>query len=194
MAKTSVKLPISFEEVPYYNNEFRGDLIVTTGVLYFFPHTRVVANRYAAEIGGKDAAVLFGRIGMVVPGFGALAKIHTMMDKSVKFAKFIRRTTKPRINEPRMEFLRPYLSGSSCQKLQRLLDARITDSKFDSVSFEHDSVPRPQRFSIDDTTNLKLGWKLKFDARYDTHDFRVHPLQKEKLKKSLLIAGFTFDT
>ncbi|MDQ3713011.1 MAG: hypothetical protein M3388_12450 [Acidobacteriota bacterium] len=51
-----MKLPISFDEVSYFNNEYRGDLIITKGVLYYFPHTRVIHARYADELGGKDAS------------------------------------------------------------------------------------------------------------------------------------------
>ena len=45
-----MNLPISFEEVSYFNNEYRGDLIVTKGVLYYFPHTRVNYARRADEL------------------------------------------------------------------------------------------------------------------------------------------------
>ena len=58
-----IKLPISFEEVSYFNNEYRGDLIVTKDVLYYFPHTRVNYARYSKEIGGEDAMVIFELLG-----------------------------------------------------------------------------------------------------------------------------------
>lgn len=64
-----MKLPISFDDIPYFNNEYRGDLIVTKGVLYYFPHTRVAASRHAPEIGGKETADLIGVAGSLMPLF-----------------------------------------------------------------------------------------------------------------------------
>ena len=63
-------IPVSFDEVSYFNNQYRGDLIITQGVLYYFPHTRVVAARHAPEIGGKEAADVLNVLGLVVPVLG----------------------------------------------------------------------------------------------------------------------------
>ena len=57
-----MKLPVSFDEVSYFKNQYRGDLIITRGILYYFPHTRVRASRSAPELGGKDAAEAIGFI------------------------------------------------------------------------------------------------------------------------------------
>ncbi|MEJ7862375.1 MAG: hypothetical protein WKF90_12160 [Pyrinomonadaceae bacterium] len=40
-----MKLPISFEEVSYFKNEYRGDLIVTKGVLYYLHIEQVKRER-----------------------------------------------------------------------------------------------------------------------------------------------------
>ena len=44
-----MQLPISFDEVPYFKNQFRGDLIVTAGVIYYFPHTNVAKEKLEKE-------------------------------------------------------------------------------------------------------------------------------------------------
>ena len=76
-----MKLPISFEEVAYYKNEFRGDLIVTKGVLYYFPHTRVKYQRYADELGGKDGMVIFEVLGNLAPIFAAVPWLRVAADE-----------------------------------------------------------------------------------------------------------------
>src|SRR5258707_13289066 len=97
-----MKLPISFEEVAYFKNEYRGDLIVTKGVLYYFPHTRVKFARYDQELGGKDEMVIFDVLGNFAPLFGAVPWVWVVADKSLKAGKFLKRLVRPSINVPRI--------------------------------------------------------------------------------------------
>ena len=167
-------LPISFDEVSYFNNEYRGDLIVTKGVLYFIPHTRVKAARFSDELGHKETADTIGLIGNLVPGVSVIPWVYQLVDKSVKFGKFVKRNVSPSINKPS---IKGTIVWENCDS-ERMLD------------FEEDSVPKPMRFTLDDIRNLKCGFKLRFDTEYDNHDFRVSPLRRGLLRSALREAKF----
>jgi hypothetical protein len=49
-----MRLPVSFDDVPYFRNQFRGDLIVTDGVIYYFPHTNVAEEKNRKKFGPAD--------------------------------------------------------------------------------------------------------------------------------------------
>jgi hypothetical protein len=185
-----MKLPISFEEFSYFNNEYRGDLIVTEGVLYYFPHTRVNYARGAEELGGKDAMAVFELLGSFVPLLGTVPWIRATADKSVKIGKFLKRKFRPTINTPRIRKEKLWRGGETNESLQAVLDAYIEKIKREKLGFEEDSVPKPMRFSAVEIENAKFGLKFKFDAKYDNHDFKVNLLHRGLLKKALQEAGF----
>ena len=185
-----MKLPISFEEVSYFKNEYRGDLIVTKGVLYYFPHTRVKYARYADELGGKDGMVIFDLLGNLAPIFATVPWIRVAADKSVKVGKFLKRTFRPTINSPQIRKIHLWRGDNSNEILQKILEEYIEKVKKDSLKFEEDSVPKPMRFAIDEIENVKFGLKFKFDAKFDNHDFRVNLIHKGLFKKALIEAGF----
>ena len=138
-----MKLPISFEEVSYFNNDFRGDLIVTKGVLYYFPHTRVVHARYSEEIGGKDGMVIFELLGNLAPILGTVPWIRSAADKSVKFGKFMIRTFRPTTNSPRIRKQRLWRENNTNEYLQTMLDENIEKVKKEKLDFNEDAVPKP---------------------------------------------------
>ncbi len=185
-----IKLPISFEEVSYFNNEYRGDLIVTKGVLYYFPHTRVKYARHADELGGKDAMVIFDLLGNLAPIFATLPWIRTAADKSVKAGKFLKRTFRPTTNSPQIRKQNLWRGNEANENLQKILDEYILQMKNNSLKFEEDSVPKPMRFSSDEIENTRCGLKFKFDAKFDTHDFKVNLIHRNLFKKALHEAGF----
>ena len=185
-----MKLPISFEEVSYFKNEYRGDLIVTKGVLYYFPHTRVKYARYADELGGKDGMVIFDLLGNLAPIFATVPWIRVAADKSVKVGKFLKRTFRPTTNSPQIRKIHLWRGDNSNEILQKILEEYIEKVKKDSLNFEEDSVPKPMRFAIDEIENVKFGLKFKFDAKFDNHDFRVNLIHKGLFKKALIEAGF----
>ena len=185
-----MKLPISFEEVSYFKNEYRGDLIVTKGVLYYFPHTRVKYARYADELGGKDGMVIFDLLGNLAPIFATVPWIRVAADKSVKVGKFLKRTFRPTTNSPQIRKIHLWRGDNSNEILQKILQEYIEKVKKDSLKFEEDSVPKPMRFAIDEIENVKFGLKFKFDAKFDNHDFRVNLIHKGLFKKALIEAGF----
>ena len=185
-----MKLPISFEEVSYFNNEYRGDLIVTKGVLYYFPHTRVKYARYAQELGGKDAMPLFELLGNLAPIFAAVPWIRAAADKSVKAGKFFKRIFRPTTNLPEIRKIQLWSGNNTNEKLQIILDEYVERVKKERLEFEEDSVPKPMRFTFDEIENVRFGLKFNFDAKFDNHDFRVNLIHKSLFKKALTVAGF----
>jgi len=185
-----VKLPVSFDEVSYFNNEYRGDLLVTEGVLYYFPHTRVAYSRYANELGGKEGAELLGLLGQAIPVLGTVPWIHTAADKGVKVWKLFRRVVRPSINRPRIRDHGLWSGSESSVVLQDRLDAYINKLKAERLKFDEDAVPKPLRFAVDEVENARLGIKFRFDAKYDSHDFRVNPIHRNLLRKALRASGF----
>ena len=56
-----MRLPVSFDDVWYFRREYRGDLVVTDGVLYYFPHTNAAlekARRHKPDAADAVTAVL----------------------------------------------------------------------------------------------------------------------------------------
>ena len=185
-----MKLPISFEEVSYFNNEYRGDLIVTKGVLYYFPHTRVNYARRFDELGGQDAMVLFEVLGNFAPVFGAIPWLRVAADKSVKVGKFLKRKLRPTINAPKIRKSNLWRGNETNESLQTILDEHIEKIKTESLKFDEDSVPKPMRFSADEAANARFGLKFKFDAKFDNHDFKVNLIHRSLFKKALQDGGF----
>lgn len=185
-----MELPVSFEEVSYFNNEYRGDLVVTKGVLYYFPHTRVKYQRFAEEIGGKDKMVIFELLGNFAPILGTVPWIRVAADKSVKAGKFLKRNFRPTTNSPRIRKNHLWRGNDTNEKLQAVLDEHIATVKQERLEFEEDSVPKPMRFSADEIKQVRFGFKFKFYAKYDNHDFRVNLIHRSLFKKALLEGGF----
>jgi len=185
-----MNLPISFEEVSYFNNEYRGDLIVTKGVLYYFPHTRVRYARHADELGGKDAMAIFDLLGNLSPLFATVPWLRVAADKSLKTGKFLKRTFRPTTNSPQIRKQNLWRGNDSNETLQNILDEFILETKKESLQFDEDSVPKPMRFSVEEVENARFGLKFKFDAKFDNHDFKANLIHRGLFKKALIEAGF----
>jgi len=183
-------LPISFDDVAYYRNEFRGDLIITHGVIYYFPHTRVSAARFSPEIGGKDGAEVIGALGNLIPILSMAPYAHTIADKAAKIGKFLRRACLPSVNSPHIRKLRLWSGRDSSETLQHILDSYIERVRSEPLDFSDEAVPKPLRFSLEEVENISIGLKLRFDAKFDTHDFRVNPIRQSMLRKAIKESGF----
>ena len=190
---SSTVLPISFDETSYFNNEYRGDLIITEGAIYYFPHTRVSYARHSDELAGRETAEIIGALGSAIPLLGTVPWVRTAADKTVKLGKMIRRTFHPSINRPRIAEKGLWSGRLTSAQVQRSLDWYIAEQRDQPLRFDEDSVPKPMGFRAEEIENLTVGMKFKFDARYDTHDFRVNPIRRNLLRKALREAGFLKD-
>ena len=186
-----MSLPVSFDDVPYFRNQFRGDLIVTGGVIYYFPHTNVQAEKARKKFGPADgidmAAPLLGAAGEVVGLFG-LGKF--VFDKTAGLRRRLRRSS---INRPRLREQGLWVAGAPCAELRERLDAYVAaEKKRPPVLTEYEySLPKPMRFAAADVAGVRvrLGG-LRFDTEFDTHDFIVGLRRQAMLLEALREGGF----
>ena len=139
-------LPISFDEVSYFKNEYRGDLIVTDGVLYYFPHTRVAYARGASELKGKETAQYVGMLSLVVPFASVAPWLFEAADASVKFGKFLKRSFFPSINGARLRDKGIWHGNESSKILQLKLDAYIAAKKSERLGLR--KIPSQNRCDL----------------------------------------------
>lgn len=186
-----MKLPVSFEEASYFKSEYRGDLIITSGVLYYFPHTRVTAYRfYSDTLGARDVIDKIDNIGTVIPFFDPVMHQYMLVSFIVKSFELLKRVFMPSMNAPMIRKHGLWRKGQTDKDLQQILDRHIADNKRLQSKFEKDSVPLPMRFAVGEMENIKLGLKLTFETKYDNHDFRVNLIHRNKLRRTLVAAGF----
>ncbi|MBV9210545.1 MAG: hypothetical protein JOZ52_07950 [Acidobacteria bacterium] len=168
-----LKLPVSFEEVPYFKHAFRGDLIITLGVIYYFPriNTSVKERKVWHEVTRH-----FGLI-----GFG--------VDVVLRAGSALIRNT---VNRSRLRKEGLWLEGDSSPALQTRLDAHIAELKRQDpqlVRYEY-SLPKPMRFAVGEIKNLSTRGGLKFETAFDQHDFSIAPHRRKLLREALWMAGF----
>lgn len=165
-------LPMSFDDVSYFGNEYRGDLIITHGVIYYFPHTNVALEKKQR---GYNATDSLGLIALPFDILGMLIK------------EFQTTTNKPKLRE-----LGLWRDGETSQSLQARLDAHIAEVKKQPsqlVQYEY-SLPKPMRFARADIKNLSTRGGLRFDTEYDSHDFAVGFNRSKALREALEEGGF----
>lgn len=185
-----MRLPISFEEVSYFKNAYRGDFIITAGVFYYFPHTNVEQDRYS-ELAGKEAVGTAGNLlGFIIPIFSASAFGFAIVEGSWKILKFMKRTFRPTINCPKIREKHLWIGNETNEALQKRLDDFIEERKKDSPEITELSLPRPMRFPVETVKNMRVGLKLKFDTEFDDHDFRANIFHHSQLKTALREGGF----
>lgn len=169
-------LPVTFDNVPYFGNEYRGDLVVTHGIVYYFPHTNVALELKKRGYKATD------QMGLIAIPFDLLAAL----------LKELRTTTnKPRY--PKLKEIDLWRVGESNQDLQARLDAYIAELKKQPsqlVKYEY-TLPKPMRFARADIKNLSMRGGLKFDTEYDSHDFAIGFHRKKLLREALLEGGFS---
>ena len=167
-----MSLPMSFDDVPYFGNEYRGDLIITHGVIYYFPHTNVALERKKRGYRATD------HLGLIALPFDLLGML----------IKELRTTT----NNPKLRELGLWKEGESSQSLQARLDSHIAEVKKQPsqlVQYEF-TLPKPMRFPHSDIKNLSLRGGLRFDTEYDSHDFAIGFHRSKSLREALWEGGF----
>lgn len=186
-----MSLPISFDDVPYFRNQFRGDLVVTAGVIYYFPHTNVAEEKNRKKFTPADgidmAAPVLGAVGEVV---GLLGLGKAAFDRTAGLRRRLRR---PSINRPRLSEKGLWVAGDTCDEVRERLDAHVAAEKKrppQLTNYEY-SLPKPMRFAAGQVAALRVGrGVLRFDTEFDTHDFIVGLRRRSELLEALREAGF----
>lgn len=182
-----MKHAISFDDIPYFRNQFRGDLIVATGVLYYFPHTNVSA----AKVETRDMpADLVGSVAHLFGSAGLLVGLVIAVSDS---RSTLRRALRASTNQPELRKSGLWREGEASQVLQQRLDAHISEVRQEIqplVRYEY-SLPKPMRFTSGEIRKLsvRLG-SLRFETEYDTHEFRIGFRRQRSLRDALWESGF----
>lgn len=172
---------VSIDGVPYYKITgrycFRGDLILTRGSIYFFPHTDLELQR-------DDAAQALEVLGM---GGRLLVPIVAWV------VRLLRPLAVRGVNNSDLRDSGLWQDGDSSESLQSRLNGRITELK--RGKFSRTGLPIPLRVGRDEVTRLRIsaGGTLSFDAQSDSHDFSVGMFRKQFLREALWQCGFTLD-
>ncbi|HEX7315945.1 MAG TPA: hypothetical protein VF297_18660 [Pyrinomonadaceae bacterium] len=181
-----MRVPVSFDDTWYFRREYRGDLVVTEGVLYYFPHTNAMlekARRHAPDT--ADA---------VLPFLGPAGEAADLGLGLYKFAAQVwRKVRTPTINQPRLKKEGLWMVGASSRDLQARLDAHVEAARREParlVAYEL-TLPKPMRFAAEDVKNarVRLG-VLKFETEFDSHDFTVGLRRAGRLRHALRDGGF----
>lgn len=182
----TVRLPVSFDDTWYFRREYRGDLVVTEGVLYYFPHTNATlekARRNAPD--PADGALAF--LGSVGEAVGIGRGLYRLVDE------VWRKVRTPTVNRPRLMKEGVWMAVASGRDLRALLDARVEQMRREPprlVAYEL-TLPKPLRFAAAEVkgARVRLG-VLKFETEFDGHDFTVGLRRAGLLRRALRDGGF----
>lgn len=168
-----MSLPTRFTKVCYKvagTYVFRGDLIVTGGVIYYFPLQHLHKSK------PPDEGTVFGGVMDSVIGADL-----SYMDESIKLFE------RPKLD---MEIL--WRTTPPDHELQSFLDAHLAElKKYPSAS--GDDLPLPSRYPAGQIRNLTLNsmGRLRFETEFDEHVFKIGMLRKGKIGQALREGGFS---
>ena|SRR2546423_1989351 len=171
-------LPISIDDVSYYNKSFIGDLVITSTIIYFFPHTQDESKQLRKAESFSALSEHFGFVGL------GLSFIVEMMSKELG-------TT----NNSLLHKNGLFRAFDSNEELQSRLDTYIKALKQRRRPEEFSSsLPKPVRISIEEINKIRATFrgKLLIETRYDKHDFEVG-LKRRKLLLEVLREGKYLD-
>jgi len=181
-----MRLPVSFDEAAYFGKEYRGDLIITHGVIYYFPHTNTTLERGRKNTPGA----LDGVTALMGPAGEA---IHLGLVFYRAAAGLWRRLRGPTINRPRLKSEGLWAVGASSREMQARLDTYVALRRREAsrlVAYEL-TLPKPMRFPSAEMrgVSVRLG-ELKFETEFDRHDFTVGLRRGRLLREALREGGF----
>jgi hypothetical protein len=182
-----MSLPISFDEVFYFKNQFRGDLIITAGIIYYFPHTNAAKEKLQKR--NRVTVPKYFELGTQLLGLAGDLINYVVFIVS-RLINLRERLTRRTINRARLGLWSEELSN---EELQSRLDYYIQSVKTQSselVEYQY-SLPKPMRFPKNEIKNLRISFgKLKFDTEFDVHDFTVGLRRSKLLRTALRNGGF----
>ena len=165
-------VPLRISDVSYFDNAYRGDLIITRGVLYYIPWINVALEQKQSHDTQLDRLfplnLVIEAIGGALAAYGAAHAV-------------------PRLNQ-----LGLWQDGQTDEALQARLDAYIKDQRNNPsqlTDYEY-GLPHAMRFAAGEIKNLSLKSGLRFDTECDTHDFGISMFDESALRQALVEAGF----
>lgn len=173
----NLKLPISFDNVTYFDNTYLGDLIITQGVIYYFPHANVEKERQNKR----------DRVGIVTRHFGLLGLLINL--SIMGFWRLVEGGGVS-VNRSRLKTNGVWKDVDDNKKTQMQLDSYIAEVKKEPIDIGEYGLTKPMRFAKADVKNIKVGSTLKFDTEFDNHDFKIGVFKKKMLKDALWFGGF----
>ena len=168
---SSVMLPISIDDVSYYNDAFLGDLIITHGVIYFFPNT-VAPSKELRRV--EVIGAIFDHFG---PIGSALSLFIDLLAKELRT-----------INNSALHKSGLWKQFESEEQFKSKIDGYIEAVAGNRKPEEFSSsLPRPIRFSRDEIGKLRVTFrgKVMVETTYDNHDFGVGLKRKRVLVEAL---------
>jgi hypothetical protein len=169
-------LPLSIDDVSYYNKAFVGDLIITPGKIYFFPHAKAERKESRAIDAASALGEHAGLIGVVI---GLIVAV---------VSKELRTTNKSQLHKNGM--WKAYDTNEELQsRLDTYVEALKQKQKPDDFS---SSLPKPIRIASDEIVKIKTSFtgKVLIETRYDKHDFDIGFKRKKVLLEALTEGKF----
>lgn len=181
-----MRLPVSFDDVWYFRKEYRGDLIVTDGVLYYFPHTNAELEKARRNAPGAADSL--------APFIGAAGEVLSVGLGLYKMGEWLwRKLRGSTINRPRLKQAGLWAVGASSRDMQKLLDPHVEAARREPsrlVAYEL-TLPKPMRFAAAEMRDVRLRLGvLKFETEFDQHDFTVGLRRSKLLHRALRDGGF----
>ena len=180
-------VPVSFDNVSYFRNEFRGDLIVSQGVIYFFPHTNLSAEKPKRDYHPPaDLALILSPAKDVVDlGVAVIDKLLDLRDWCTMGT-----INQTRLKEKGLWPAEPWKLAS--QGMQEQLDKFIMEAQKEPaplVNYQY-SLPKPMRFAAAQIQSLKIrAGTLRFQSEFDSHDFAIGFRRRRRLREALRESG-----
>lgn len=163
-------LPVKFEQVQYYlisgKYSFSGDLVITKGVLYFFPRKDLETERIKA--GSHSSGGMLGS--MVATAAHGSGKGDVKLDETELW----------NIQNSDEQFR---------QKADFFITKIQEQQKTEKFS---QSLPIPIRIRVSKISNMKLSFwgTFSFKAQSDNHDFNIGWTAKKRVRDALWEGGF----
>jgi len=179
-------IPVSFGDASYFNDEFRGNLIILDGAIYFFPTKRSGSNKLYLFDGPLDRVASFAVKGsaMLVPGVGLMDAVDAVGSVFIFGKRSIRDNRQPSGLPPGS-----WVSGQTNEELAKRLDRYILRVAKRPSDFSRNSLPKPFGLKRSQMKNPQFNWRFACETEYEKHDFGVSLKARKRLEKALISAG-----
>jgi hypothetical protein len=174
--------PKCFGEISYFDDEYRGDLIIFNEAIYFFPVRRSGYSRIYLFDGPVDRIVNFVlKFGLVLfSGVG----IMDIVDAASNLVRLTRRRAQT-FSPQSLSKLGFSFSGQNPEELQQNINAYIKQRALMKSDFSNRSLPKPFGIRKDEIREVSFGWRLVLNTEYERHDFGISPFRRKVLRIAL---------